>query len=198
MKVSLPTHSSFYGPGKGHGRSGNSSWAAPCELKAAPIGLNGPLLSQPRKRKTPDISVTASQPQHGASDRGSHRAAPHPAVDPTTFDRLKRVKSEAQAGQAVSEMNDCVGLTRWEAQPEQAVSPTSSSNSIAVMITTINSNLEGNFISQEQLQLLQGAVDSVDELMSLERHQLTHVLKHVGKMDQFQVIMVRSYLGNLQ
>lgn len=198
MNVSLPTHSRFYGPGKGHGLSGNSSWAAPSELKAAPIGLNGPLLPHPRKRKTPDTSATAPQPQLRASVRGSHRAEPHPAVDPATADRLKRVKSEAQEEQAVSEMIDCVDLTMWGAQPEQAVSPTSSRNSIAMMIATINSSLVDNLISQEQLQLLQGAVDSVDELMSLERHQLTHVLKHVGKMDPFQVIMVRSHLGNLQ
>lgn len=49
----------------------------------------------------------------------------------------------------------------------------------------VNRNLKDKSISEDQLQQLQAAVDSVDELLSLDRTELTYVLKSIGRMDAF-------------
>ena len=147
---------------------------------AAPRGLNGPLLSHPRKRKTPDSAVRASHLQDRSTGHG--KAAPEPqfTVVLGPADSVKRVKVGTQA-----------------TAPEQS-KPPASQDSLAVMVETVNRSVSGKAVSQEQLRQLQDAVDGVDELLSLERMQLTNVLKSVGNMEYEQMIMVRKYLGNLR
>ena len=84
-----------------------------------------------------------------------------------------------------------------EPQAEQGV-PGNRQDSIALLVQVVNRNLKDKSISEDQLQQLQAAVDSVDELLSLDRTELNYVLKSIGRMDAFQMICVRKYLGGLQ
>ena len=57
-------------------------------------------------------------------------------------------------------------------------------DSIALLVQVVNRNLKDKSISEDQLQQLQ-AVDSEDELLSLDHTELTYVLKSIGRMDAF-------------
>ncbi|KAL0045434.1 hypothetical protein WJX82_006576 [Trebouxia sp. C0006] len=85
-----------------------------------------------------------------------------------------------------------------ELQPQQHVSSSSSPDSLDVMFEMVNCTLGDKAISQEQMRLVQGAVDNVDELKGLKREQLSYVLESIGKMETFQMIMIRHYLTGLQ
>ncbi|KAL0039819.1 hypothetical protein WJX77_008880 [Trebouxia sp. C0004] len=159
----------------------------------APCGLNGPLLSHPRKRKTPDASFTASQLQHRVPNNDS-------SVRSDIIDRGKRVKTETQADRVMLGSFDCVDLTQMELWPQQHVPSSSSPDSLDFMFQNVNRTLgdkEDKAISQEQMGLLQGAVDNVDELKGLKRKQLRFVLESIGKMETFQMIVIRHYLTGL-
>jgi len=85
-----------------------------------------------------------------------------------------------------------------ELQPQQRVPSSSSQDSLVFMFKKVNCFLEDTAISQEQMRLLQGAVDNVDELKGLQRDHLTRVLKSIGKLEPFQRIAIRDYLTGLQ
>ena len=193
-KGSGPLHSISTGPPKRQAAMGNQLQAPSSDPPVAPRGLNGPLLSHPRKRKTPDASFTASQLQHRVPNKDSSNSA----VKSETIDRVKRVKTETQAKRVASGPFDCVDLTQMELQPQQRVPSSSSQDSLVFMIKKVNCFLEDMAISQEQMRLLQGAVDNVDELKGLQRDHLTRVLKSIGKLEPFQRIAIRDYLTGLQ
>ncbi len=192
-KGSRPLQSISTGPPKGQAVTGSQLQAPSLDPPVAPRGLNGPLLSHPRKRKTPDALITASQLQHRMPNKDSSGSA----VKAEIIDRVKRVKTETQAERVLSGSFDCVELTQRELQPQQRVSSGSSPDSLDVMFKKVNCFLQDEAISQEQMRLLQRAVDHVDELKGLERDRLTRVLKSIGKMDSFQRIAIRNYLTGL-
>ncbi|KAA6422029.1 MAG: hypothetical protein FRX49_08047 [Trebouxia sp. A1-2] len=191
---SQPLHSISTGPPKWQAVTGSQLQAPSLDPPAVPRGLNGPLLSHPRKRKTPDASVTASQLQHRVPNKDSSSSA----VKSETIDRMKRVKTETCADRVMSGSFDCIDLTQMEVQPQQHVSASSSPDSLEIMFKMVNCTLGNKAISQEQMQLLQGAVDSVDELKGLKRKQLSFVLESIGKMETCQMIVIRHYLTGLQ
>ncbi len=192
-KGSRPLQSISTAPPKWQAVTGSQLQAPSLDPPVAPRGLNGPLLSHPRKRKTPDASFTASQLQHRLPNKDSSGSA----VKAEIIDRVKRVKTETQAERVMSGSFDCVDLTQRELQPQQHVSSSSSPDSLDVMFKKVNCFLQDEAISQEQMRLLQGAVDHVDELKGLERDRLTRVLKSIGKLDSFQRIAIRNYLTGL-
>ncbi len=193
-KGSRPLHSISTGPRKWQAVTGSQLQAPSLDPPVAPRGLNGPLLSHPRKRKTPDASFTASQLQHRVPNKDSSSSAVKSEIN----DRVKRVKTETQAERVMSGSFDCVDLTQTELQPQQHVSSSSSPDSLDSMFEKVNRSLGDKAISQEQIRLLQGAVDSVDELKGLKRKQLSFVLESIGKMETFQMIVIRHYLTGLQ
>ena len=191
-KGSRPLHSISTGPPKWQAVTGSQLQAPSLDPPVAPRGLNGPLLSHPRKRKTPDVAFTAAQLQHRVPNKDRSGSA----VKSEIIDRVKRVKTETQAER--SGLFDCVDLTQRELQPQQHVSSSSSPDSLDVMFEMVNCTLGDKAISQEQMRLVQGAVDNVDELKGLKREQLSYVLESIGKMETFQMIMIRHYLTGLQ
>lgn len=193
-KGSKPLHSISTGPPKWQAVTQIRLQAPSLDPPKAPRGLNGPLLSYPRKRKAPDALSTASQLQHRVPNKDSSGSA----VKSEIIDRVKRVKTETQAERVMSGSSDCVDLTQRELQPQQHVSSNSSPDSLDVMFKKVNCFLQDEAISQEQMRLLQGAVDHVDELKGLGRDCLTRVLKSIGKLDPFQIIVIRNYLTGLQ
>ncbi len=193
-KDSRPLQSISTAPPKWQAVTGSQLQAPSLHPPMAPRGLNGPLLSHPRKRKTPDAAFTASQLQHRLPSKDSFGSA----VKSEIIDRVKRVKTETQAERAMSASFDCVDLTQRELQLQHRVSSSSSPDSLDVMFKKVNCFLQDEAISQEQMRLLQGAVDHVDELRGLERDRLTRVLKSIGKLDSFQIIAIRNYLTESQ
>lgn len=194
VTMGSPLHSISTGPPNWQAVTGSQLQAPSLDPPAVPRGLNGPLLSHPRKRKTPDASVTASQLQHRVPNKDSSSSA----VKSETIDRMKRVKTETCADRVMSGSFDCIDLTQMEVQPQQHVSASSSPDSLEIMFKMVNCTLGNKAISQEQMQLLQGAVDSVDELKGLKRKQLSFVLESIGKMETCQMIVIRHYLTGLQ
>lgn len=136
---------------------------------AAPQGLNGPLLSRPRKRKATAPPVLSPEPRQAA------------CIDLTMSD---------------DDMADTVSEEKQQIQvaPPGAHGPLDHPDSLAQMVQWANMNLEEKPILEEQLQSLQGAVDSVRELQSLQRQELTDVLESIGKLQPIQMIRVRQYL----
>ena len=193
-KGSRPLHSISTGPPKWQAVTGSQLQAPSLDPPVAPRGLNGPLLSHPRKRKTPDASYTASQLQHRLPNKDSSSSA----VKTQIIDRVKRVKTETHAERVMSGSFDCIDLTQSELQPQPHVSSGSSPDSLDVMFKKVNCTLGDKAISQEQMRLLQGAVDNVDELKGLKRKQLNFVLESIGKLETFQMIVIRHYLTESQ
>ena len=192
-KGSRPLHSISTGPPKWQAATESQLQAPSLDPPVAPRGLNGPLLSHPCKRKTPDASYAASQLQHRLPNKDSSSSA----VKSEIIDRVKRVKTETQAERVMSGSFDCIDLTQTELQPQPHVSSGSSPDSLHVMLKKVNCTLGDKAISQEQMRLLQGAVDSVDELKGLKRKQLNFVLESIGKLETFQMIVIRHYLTEL-
>ena len=137
---------------------------------AAPQGLNGPLLSRSRKRKATAPPVPPAESQEAAT------------IDLTMSD------------DDIPDMNSNEDR-QLEAAPQGAHGQLETHESLAVMVQVVNMDLKEKPILEEQLASLQDAVDSVSELKSLRRHELTDVLASVGKLKPIQMIRVRQYLN---
>ena len=135
----------------------------------APQGLNGPLLSRSRKRKATAPPVPPPEPQEAAT------------IDLTMSDDDIPDTNSNEDRQLEAAPQGAHGLETHE--------------SLAVMVQVVNMDLKEKPILEEQLASLQDAVDSVSELKSLRRHELTDVLASVGKLKPIQMIRVRQYLN---
>ena len=133
-------------------------------------GLNGPLLSRSCKRKATPTPLPPLEPQQPAS------------IDLTMSD---------------DDIADIITATtkRIKAEPQEGVhGHTCHADSLALMVQEVNMSLKEKPISKDQLQRLQDAVDSVGELQTLNRQELTDVLTSIGMLESIQKIHVRQYL----
>lgn len=145
----------------------NIAKLSPLCCLAAPQGLNSPLLSRKRKATVPPV----------------------PSPEPQQAGSIDLTMSDDDIADTVSKKDRQIKVV-----PVGAPGPLDHPNSLAQMVQVANRNLEEMPILEEQLRSLQNAVDSVSELKSLQRQELTDVLKSIGKLQPIQMIRVRQYL----